>query len=191
MNVATKQQARRAACALSRSLARCRRWRRRHINDECDRARGRAGEVQSRSSPAARSARPTPTVSVLQRPKSPGRARARLWGTPQARSPEGASTCELGHHQRRWRDSAGARNPSGCCAPRDLTCGSVRDCSLLRVAERRRADGANPPEAQLAVSRDLPLGREGSNPSKRKRPVVFQTGRCFEILRRGRDSNPR
>ena len=33
----------------------------------------------------------------------------------------------------------------GSSAPRDLTGGSVRGCSLLRVAQRCWADGANPP----------------------------------------------
>ena len=42
---------------------------------------------------------------------------------------EGSNSLQL----RRGRDSCGARSPSGCCAPRDLTGGCVRDCSMLRV----------------------------------------------------------
>jgi len=56
-------------------------------------------------------------------------------------------------------------SPLRGCAPRDLIGGSMRDRSLLRVAERRWADGANPPESRPAVGRDRPLRREGSHPS--------------------------
>ena len=66
-------------------------------------------------------------------------------------------------------------------------------CGTAACCESRGDIGQmvrNPPEPQLAVRRDLPMGHEGSTPSKAKRPAVLRAGRSFAILRRGRDSNP-
>lgn len=52
----------------------------------------------------------------------------------------------------------------------------------LQLAARNSAPLARrcePSAVQLAVRRDRPLGREGSNPSKAKRPVVLRAGRSF------------
>lgn len=60
--------------------------------------------------------------------------------------------------------------------------------ALSRLELRTHARSARWPPAQLVERRERPLGREGSHPPTPKRAIVFQTGRPFTFLRRGRAS---
>ena len=83
----------------------------------------------------------------------------------------------------------GRRYRDGTVGSIGIACGARRNAA--EAVPHAFASEGEPNATQLAVRRDLPLGREGSKPSKAKRPVVFQAGRFVTILRRGRDSNPR